>query len=47
LGRLETAERSFQRKFRSPSIRSILAIADPRVNGVGTGADQRKRGSNG
>jgi hypothetical protein len=47
LGRLEKAERSFQQKFRSPSIRSILAIADQRVKGVATGADQRKRGSNG
>jgi len=45
LGRLETAERSFQRKFRARAIRAVPALANLRPNGAAVPSD-RERDSN-
>jgi hypothetical protein len=42
LGRLETAERNFQRRFRSSSRHGTSESADHRVNGTVAGGDRRK-----
>jgi hypothetical protein len=42
LDRLETAERNFQRRFRSSSRHGTSESADHRVNGTVAGGDRRK-----
>jgi hypothetical protein len=42
LGRLETAERNFQRRFRSSSRHGTSDSVDHRVNGTGAGGERRK-----
>ena len=42
LGRLETAERNFQRRFRSSSRHGTSESADHRLNGTAAGGDRRK-----
>ena len=46
LGRLETAERSFQRKFRARTARGAPAIANLRASGSAFPSDRRERDSN-
>ena len=45
LGRLETAERSFQRKYRARTRRTVPAIVNQRANGSAVPSD-RERDSN-